>query len=62
LPESKIIFPLAKVFPTLEADLVSEPEENAAVNNFSAGEILVKKGQYFKSAIIVIEGLVKIYR
>ena len=56
------LFNLGKIFPTLEADLVAELEENATVNNFGAGETLVRKGQYFKSALIVVEGLVKIYR
>lgn len=59
---SKTILPLAKAFPSLETDLISELEEKASVNNYIAGETLVKKGQYFKSALIVLEGLVKIYR
>ena len=49
-------------FPSLEADLISELEEKASVNNFIAGETLLKKGQYFRSPLIVLEGLVKIYR
>ena len=59
---SKTVFPLASVFPSLDADLISELEEKTSVNNFIAGETLLKKGQYFRSALIVLEGLVKIYR
>lgn len=59
---SKTTIALAKAFPSLETDLISELEEKASVNNFVAGETLVKKDQYFKSALIVLEGLVKIYR
>ncbi len=53
---------LAKVFPTLEPALITELEEKSTVNNFIAGETLIKKNQYFRSALIVLEGLVKIYR
>jgi CRP/FNR family transcriptional regulator len=53
---------LAKIFPSLQLPLIAELEEHAVVNRFAAGERLVKKGQYFRSALIVIEGLVKIYR
>lgn len=53
---------LAKIFPSLQADLIAEMEEKAAIHHFIAGETLVKKNQYFKSALIVLEGLVKIYR
>ena len=59
---SKTISPLEKAFPLLETDLISELEEKAVVRHYGAGETLVKKGQYFKSALIVLEGLVKIYR
>ena len=58
----KTIIPLDKIFPSLEADLISELQEKANINSFRAGDILVKKGQYFRSALIVIEGIVKIYR
>jgi CRP/FNR family transcriptional regulator, anaerobic regulatory protein len=53
---------LAKIFPSLEGDLIAEMEVKAATHTFKAGDTLVKKGQYFKSALIVIKGLVKIYR
>lgn len=59
---SKTIYSFNKVFPSLETDLISELEEKASVHHYIAGETLVKKGQYFKSALIVIKGLVKIYR
>jgi CRP/FNR family transcriptional regulator, anaerobic regulatory protein len=59
---SKTIFSFAKALPSLETELISELEEKASVRNFNAGETLVRKGQYFKSALIVLEGLVKIYR
>src|SRR5688572_11845197 len=59
---SKTIFPLDEAFPSLETDLISELEEKATVHHYESGETLVRKGQYFKSALIVLKGLVKIYR
>lgn len=59
---SKPIIPLARIFPSFDSGLLQEMEENASVYTYAPGETLVKKGQYFRSALIVIEGLVKIYR
>ena len=59
---AKSIQPLNKTFPSLETELLSELEEMASVNTYTAGEKLVKKGQYFRSTLIVLDGLVKIYR
>jgi CRP/FNR family transcriptional regulator, anaerobic regulatory protein len=53
---------LAKVFPSLEPELITELEEKSSIYNFVSGETLVKKNQYFKAALIVLDGLVKIYR
>lgn len=58
----KATLPLKNVFPTLETALIAELEENSSIHNYKAGDILVKKGQYFKSALIVLEGVLKIYR
>jgi CRP/FNR family transcriptional regulator len=55
-------YTLAGLFPNLEPELISQLEEKAAILNFSAGSILIKKGQYFKSALIVMDGLLKVYR
>jgi CRP/FNR family transcriptional regulator, anaerobic regulatory protein len=59
---SQTFVSLAKIFPSLETGLIAEMEEKAALYNFIAGATLVKKNQYFKSALIVTKGLVKIYR
>ena len=58
----KTIVQLDKIFPSLETDLISELQEKATISSFRAGDTLVKKGQYFRAALIVIEGIVKIYR
>jgi CRP/FNR family transcriptional regulator, anaerobic regulatory protein len=59
---SKPITSLTKLFPSLDNEVILQLEENTSVHTYTAGETLVKKGQYFRSALIVLEGLVKIYR
>lgn len=54
--------PFFQALPFLEVELHSELNEKASRKSYVAGETLLKKGQYFKSAFIVTEGLVKIYR
>jgi CRP/FNR family transcriptional regulator, anaerobic regulatory protein len=49
-------------FPFLEAELREELEQFGSYHQFNAGETIVKKGQYFKSALILVDGLLKIYR
>jgi CRP/FNR family transcriptional regulator len=58
----KITTPLNKLFSSLETSLILELEEKATANTFTAGDTLIRKGQYFKSVLIVTEGVVKIYR
>jgi CRP/FNR family transcriptional regulator, anaerobic regulatory protein len=53
---------IQKTFSFLETELVEELERYASVHHFNAGDTLVRKGQYFKSALIIMDGLVKIYR
>ncbi len=59
---SRMTFSLAKIFPSFDQELIMEIEDAASVSNYASGETLVKKGQYFRSALIIVEGLVKIYR
>jgi CRP/FNR family transcriptional regulator, anaerobic regulatory protein len=53
---------LEKIFPSFESALLEELQDRGSKYMFKEGEILVKKGQYFRSALLVTEGLVKIYR
>jgi CRP/FNR family transcriptional regulator len=53
---------LQEIFHSLEPALLEELEQSATYHQFNAGETLVRKGQYFKSAIVLVEGLLKIYR
>lgn len=49
-------------FPSFEAALVAEMAKIANIKHFREGESIVKTGQQFRSTLLVLEGLVKIYR
>lgn len=53
---------LAKHFPTLEKELLSEILKAAEVKSIKEGETIIRTGQNIRTAILVMEGLVKIYR
>ena len=46
----------------LEAELVQEMVEVADLKTFAPGETLMRTGQNIRSALLVLDGLVKIYR
>jgi CRP/FNR family transcriptional regulator len=49
-------------FPAFEKELVQDIESNSEIRSFTAGEQLMRTGQYFKSTMLIVEGLVKVYR
>lgn len=51
-----------KTFSQLEPALLDAMEKEAVVKAFPAGEIILKPGQYIRSAMLVLEGRIKIYR
>jgi CRP/FNR family transcriptional regulator len=51
-----------QLFPEFESDLVKDIAEHAQIKEIIAGERLMKTGQYFRSTMLVIKGLVKVYR
>ena len=53
---------LAKHFPTLEKGLLSEIIKAADIKTIPKDEVIVRSGQNIRSAILVITGLVKIFR
>ena len=53
---------LRKSYPLFEDDLVTEIEEQGEFKTFPANEILMRKGQYIRSTMLVLHGLIKIYR
>lgn len=53
---------LAQHFPQFETALRSKLESHAELRHFRAGETLMQTGQYFRSAMLIAEGRVKLYR
>lgn len=51
-----------KNYPLFEEQLVHEIEEQGEFKTFPANEILMRKGQYIRSTMLVLQGLIKIYR
>jgi len=51
-----------KVFPSFENDLLESLDQKAEVKSFHSGEEIVRAGQYFKSILLVVEGMIKVYR
>jgi CRP/FNR family transcriptional regulator len=53
---------LHRIFPSFENKFIETLEEKAELRNLEPGETLMKTGQFFKSIILVVEGLIKVYR
>lgn len=49
-------------FPEFEPALLDLIEKEAVTKDFHAGEIIMRSGQFIKSAVLVVEGSIKIYR
>jgi CRP/FNR family transcriptional regulator len=49
-------------FPSFENGLLESLENTGEVKLFTEGENIVKTGQYFKSILLVVDGLIKVYR
>lgn len=53
---------ITNAFPSLEKDVVSEICAHAELKSFKDGDVLMKTGQYFRSILLVVNGLLKVYR
>lgn len=51
-----------KIFPSFESGLLESLDNMAEVKSFESGEEIVRTGQYFKSILLVVEGMIKVYR
>ena len=49
-------------FPSFENALLESLEDKGEIKVFEQGESIVKTGQYFKSILLVVDGLIKVYR
>jgi CRP/FNR family transcriptional regulator, anaerobic regulatory protein len=53
---------LSSHFPTLEKELINEIIDVGDFKTLEEGELLIRTGQNIRSTILVIDGLIKIYR
>lgn len=53
---------LKQLFPNFEAALVEELVQHGTIKEVKAGDTLLKVGQTIRSTMIILEGLVKLYR
>jgi len=49
-------------FPSFEKALAEQISAHAELKAFKEGDVLMKTGQYFRSVLLVVSGLVKVYR
>lgn len=53
---------LPQLFPSFEKELQHELQQQGEIRSFKAGEQLMRTGQYFRSTMLILDGLVKVYR
>lgn len=53
---------LKSIFPQLEPELLEHISESAELKDVKEGETLISTGQYIRSTILLLDGLVKVYR
>lgn len=53
---------LKKLFPNLEDELYTEIVTHASIKHVHAGDILLKVGQTIRSTMLILDGIVKLYR
>lgn len=53
---------LRKNYPLFETELVDEIEVAGEFKTFKANEVLMRKGQFIRNTMLVLNGLIKIYR
>lgn len=49
-------------FPQFESRLIETLSENATLKEFNEGDLLMNTGQYMRFTMLVVDGLVKLYR
>ena len=60
--KAKIAEYINKLFPQFEPALKQKLIEHCSIKKFSAGDVLMQMGQYFKSTVLIADGRVKLYR
>ncbi len=53
---------LKSIFPILEPELLAIIHETATIKEAAEGETLINTGQYIRSSMLLLDGLIKVYR
>jgi len=53
---------IKKLFSSFSSSLIDDIEKNAIVQEFNAGDVIMRTGQYIKNTVLVLSGKIKIYR
>jgi CRP/FNR family transcriptional regulator len=53
---------ITNIFPSFSETLQSAIDQNAKLQEFKAGDIIIRTGQYIRHTVLVIRGKIKIYR
>jgi CRP/FNR family transcriptional regulator len=57
-----MIQPIHKLFSQLEPALLEQIEKEGMIKEIPAGETIMRTGQYVKSMLLVLDGMIKIFR
>jgi CRP/FNR family transcriptional regulator len=53
---------IKKLFSSFSSSLIDDIEKNAVIQEFKAGDVIMRTGQYIKNTVLVLSGSIKIYR
>ena len=53
---------IKKLFPDFEPELLQSIESSASIREIPAGTLIVRSGQFIRSTMLVLDGLIKVYR
>jgi CRP/FNR family transcriptional regulator len=53
---------IRKLYPLFEKDLVEEILREGEQRHFKPNEVLMRKGQFIRSTLLILSGIIKVYR
>ncbi len=53
---------LKEIFPIFHSEFIEQLEANLEVRQFSRGDVIMRTGSYIRNTVLVLSGLIKVYR
>lgn len=53
---------LKKIFPTFSNELIQDIQNNASIQSFKAGDVIMRTGQYINYTMLITQGQLKVFR